>query len=171
MLNLSGEGGYNEHDIKEDATWQKCTSIDWTEVASEPTIDGKLQLPALQRTDFVGDVHFMEKKSKQKSKIRRFFSFFNSKCLDCFLLDVMLLVDFSSFNPSIDSSNLCVQNGRMLDELELSDRCNCSTAWCQVSGRLVLCLVVFCGSNGLGSPKMFRCSSRTTLGMISCFCK
>ena len=52
---LSGAGGYNEHDIKEDATWQKCTSIDWTEVASEPTMDGKLQLPALQRTDFVGN--------------------------------------------------------------------------------------------------------------------
>ena len=85
MLNLSGEGGYNEHDIKEDATWQKCTSIDWTEVASEPTIDGKLQLPALQRTDFVGDVHFMEKKSKQKSKIRRLF-FFQFKVFGLFFV-------------------------------------------------------------------------------------
>jgi len=68
FANITGAGGYNEHDIKEDATWQKCTSIDWTEVASEPTMDGKLQLPALQR---------------------------------------------------------------MLDELELSERCNCSSEWCQ----------------------------------------
>eukprot|EP00913_Durusdinium_trenchii_P021438 g20148.t2 len=32
----------------QDATWQKCTSINWTKVASLDTVDGKLQLPSVK---------------------------------------------------------------------------------------------------------------------------
>ena len=45
-----GLGGYNPHDVKADATWQKCTAINWTKVAGEPTMEGKLSLPSIQMT-------------------------------------------------------------------------------------------------------------------------
>mmetsp|Transcript_52315 Transcript_52315/g.83523 ORF Transcript_52315/g.83523 Transcript_52315/m.83523 type:complete len:633 (-) Transcript_52315:73-1971(-) len=46
--NITGLGGYNPHDVKADATWQKCTAINWTKVAGEPTMEGKLSLPSVQ---------------------------------------------------------------------------------------------------------------------------
>eukprot|EP00438_Fugacium_kawagutii_P006824 Skav227022 [mRNA] locus=scaffold456:179512:194390:+ [translate_table: standard] len=46
--NITGLGGFNPHDVKEDATWQKCTDINWTKVAGEHDSEGKLQLPAVQ---------------------------------------------------------------------------------------------------------------------------
>lgn len=46
--NITGLGGYNPHDVKADATWQKCTAINWTKVAGEPTMEGKLNLPSIQ---------------------------------------------------------------------------------------------------------------------------
>ena len=49
-MNQPGLGGYNPHDVKADATWQKCTAINWTKVAGEPTMEGKLSLPSVQMT-------------------------------------------------------------------------------------------------------------------------
>eukprot|EP00435_Cladocopium_sp_Y103_P029599 s638_g7.t1 len=50
VLHAQGLGGYNPHDVKADATWQKCTAINWTKVAGEPTMEGKLNLPSIQMT-------------------------------------------------------------------------------------------------------------------------
>lgn len=47
FANITGSGGYNPHDVKADATWQKCTAINWTKVAGEPTTEGKLNLPSI----------------------------------------------------------------------------------------------------------------------------
>ncbi|CAK9079549.1 unnamed protein product [Durusdinium trenchii] len=45
---VDGLGEYFAHDIKEDATWQKCTSINWTKVATLNTVEGKLELPSVK---------------------------------------------------------------------------------------------------------------------------
>lgn len=55
-----GPGGWNPHDVKADATWQKCTAIDWTKVAGEPTMEGKLALPSIQTTGMGWDVHGLQ---------------------------------------------------------------------------------------------------------------